>query len=163
MAMRGSFKESFAVEYIPGSTGDSTGKLAAQHPFLDVLWGDGTTVSKFDDWWSDYNQTLATATDRDLDLRSLASGPRGTVTFAEIRGILFKTDTDMTLTVHPTTNPWVSLGAAFSILVGAGTSFRYLCPTDGKLPVGNTNKVLRLKNETLGTATYSIVILGTTA
>lgn len=163
MPMRAELKELFDVRYMPADTDDFTGALLAQLPKLDILWGNGTGTGQFDEWWTTYQEGLPTAQNDDWDLRALTGGPKGNpANFAEVRAIFMFSDTDLTLTVGAA-NPWTALGAAFTMKVFAGEFLRIVCPTDGKMPTTPTDKVLRVTNASGATATYSMLILGTTA
>ena len=162
MPMRGTLKEVYTADFMPPVANDFIGRLKAQIPLLDVVWGDGTDANELDDWWVTYLEGLNTGANDDWDLRSLSGGPRGAVTFGEVRAIFLHTDTDLIMTVGAAT-PWTALGAAFLINIKAGTYFRYICPTDGELPVSGSDKILRITNSSGAAAVYSLAIFGVTA
>lgn len=159
--MRTTFKETFQAAI--RDLGEFAGAQRAQIPQLDELWPDGTTDGEANRFWGTFEKNLATVTNDDWDLRALADGPGGaTVDLREVRAILLYTDTDLTLQPGAA-NGWTALGASASIKVPAGSWFRLICPTDGKLPTGAADKVLRVANNTAGTAVYSLVLIGTSA
>jgi len=164
MPYRAIMKEQYEVDFSPADTNAFTGRSVAQIPRIDTIWGHGNTTGLINAWWVTYQDNLASTANDDWDLRALtgAGNPEGaTVTFAELRAIYLFTNTTLTLSPHPSTNPWTALGAAFSISVKANTYSRYLCDTDRSLPVTVSDKVLRINNPGLTAATYSLAILGT--
>lgn len=144
---------------------DYDGNAQVKFPPMDLRWPDGSTASKANLAWSDYEVTLNTATTRSLDLRSLPSITGGTLTFAEIRaiGIYVKSvqAADALLFAKGAANGFTGFGSAFSMVVQRGSWVWLVCPLDGEYPTGAADKVLDITNSSGGTVTYSLVIVGT--
>jgi hypothetical protein len=155
-------KDSLVVSQ--SQSGDLVGQYLSGFPELDLYLGSGTAANQADLFWTDISVSILTATTRNLDLRALTNGPGGAaVDLREIRGIWFRArDFALTLAVGAA-NGWTALGALFSIVPPAGTWFRVVNPTDGVLPTGAANKVLDLSNASGSTATYDLLIIGTSA
>jgi hypothetical protein len=155
------------VRVLQALTGTYTGADIAAWPELDEAWTEGTTGSKSDRYWCSIGATVATATDVDIDLTSLASGPGGaTVTLAEVRAVFLRNrstnSTTLTIKGSGATNPWVAWGAAL-MLVPVGATFRMVSPVDASLAVSGGSKVIRITNSSGATNTYDILIIGVSA
>lgn len=161
------YKERLQALFEPGTADNALGKLVANFPELDLVWGDGTTADKINGWWCDTERSVNASSNDDLDLTSLpaAGSPDGAaLTLAEVRAIFIFADDDNVsmLTMQPgASNGWTALGASLQLQVEAGAKHRLLCGKDGAWPISGTDKVLRIANGSGGTANYGILILGT--
>lgn len=160
------YKEKLTCLFEPGTADNALGKLAANFPELDLVWGDGTGDNKINGWWCDLERAVASGANDDLDLTALAAAgsPDGAaLNLAEVRAIFIFADDDNTtvLTMQPgASNGWTALGASFSLGLKAQAKYRLLCPDDGAWPTSGTDKVLRIGNASGATANYGILILG---
>lgn len=157
--------EEVSAKKLPDSSEDNAGQLIANYPGMDVLWGNGAGDDQSNAYWCKIARTIASATNDDLDLRSLAAGPGGvTVTFAEIRAIhiLMRAANTTTVTMQPgAADPWTALGASLLLPLEPGSRLTLINPLDGTWPVTITDKVLRLANSAGAIATYDILLVGT--
>lgn len=152
-----------SVLSINAENGDYEGQLRAKFPDLDLLWASGTNASEADRLITDYGATLTTGSTRSLDLRSIANALGGTTTFAEVRAIGFRLR-DQPLTIGKGgSNGWTGLGASWTLTPPIGTWFFLVNSEDGRLPTGASDKVIDIANASGSTATYDLVILGTSA
>lgn len=155
------FKDSlFVSQSISGDYGG--GAYQSGFPDFDQYWSSGTGSSQADLFWEDIGVTLATATTRNLDLRALTSGPGGsTVDMREIRYFAMRCRDFALLIAKGAANGFTGFGSAFSLVIPAGMWFRLVDPTDGKVPTGAADKVLDITNSSGSTATYDLLIVGT--
>ncbi len=154
---------------ITAENGDYAGNVRLRFPQLDERWVAGTTEGKANLGWSDYEAEIADGATRNLDLRAL-TGPLGsTLTMVEVRAIgIFVRNEDSPATPELTiakgaSNGFTGLGAAFSVKIKGGTWFWLVCPKDGKISTGASDKVLDISNASGATVTYSLVVIGTSA
>ena len=115
-------------------------------------------------------RTLAASGTEDLDLAGSLSSPYGaTLTFVELRAILFKaaaTNTNNVRVTRPAANGVpLFLAASDGIDVPPGGVFMWSCPADGKVTVtAATGDLITVTNSSSGTSvTYDVVIIGTSA
>lgn len=115
-------------------------------------------------------RTLAASGTEDLDLAGVLASPYGaTLTFAEIRAIMFKasaTNTNNVRVTRPAANGVpLFLAASDGIDVPPGGVFLWSCPADGKLPVtAATGDLITVTNSAAGTpVTYDVIIVGTSS
>jgi hypothetical protein len=167
ISTRMTWREVLSGLYIPDPTDNFGGAFAMSHPLLDILWPYGTSANQFDRFWCDVGRTIASNTNDDLDLNALAAAasPSGAaVSLAEVRAILlyWRSANTTNATLQPgASNGWTALGASFLKTIKPGTYERMICGVDGAYPVGGSDKVLRIANSTGATATYDILIVGT--
>lgn len=160
-------RETITIRRVPDSDEDFLGDQVAYVPAMDLSWADGTSTGESDLTACDVGLSISGSGTASLDLNALAKGPGGaTVAFAEVRAILIRvpsTNGD-DITVSPNvTNGWTALGSSLSIDIQPGTYFRYVCPTDGRLPVSASDKVLDFANNSGSAVTLDICILGVSA
>lgn len=162
MGLRTSLKVQFDCKY--QSAVDYNATFEATMPGIpDFVWPDGTVVNTADQVYADVGVTLATATTRNLDLRSLIT-PRGaSQQFADVRLIMIRCR-DYALTfAKGASDGWTGLGSAWTMTLPAGTWFCLSNPTDGAMVTGASNKVIDITNASGSTATYDVIVVGTTA
>jgi hypothetical protein len=128
----------------------------------------GTGANQVDKIFAD-QRSLATGATEDLDLVGTAlTDPFGVaVSFTKVKGIFIKAaDTNTTdLTIGNGTNPFVGwFGAgAHTLKVPPGGIVFLSAPVNGLAPVASTGDILKVANAAGATATYNIVIIGTSA
>jgi hypothetical protein len=131
-----------------------------------VNFANGTGNSQADLFWDD-TRTLATATAESLDLAgSLSKALGGTLTLVGLKAIL------VTAASANTTNLTVGGGATTvplftatndSITVRPGGAFLWVAPNTGVVVTATTADLLEISNAAGASATYSIMVVGTSA
>lgn len=129
----------------------------------DFVWPDGTVLNTADQVYADVGVTLATASTRNLDLRSLVTPLGVSQQFVEVRLIMIRCR-DYALTfANGASNGWTGLGSAWTLTLPAGTWMCLANPLDAKMPTTASDKVIDISNASGSTATYDVIIVGTTA
>lgn len=137
------------------------GGRAVVVPEESFRWPDGTGEGEADEAWARADGTIADSADVDVDLAALTQGPEGSsVQLAEVRWLRIVTDQPLTLTPSAA-DGWTALGASASVLIPAGTTT--IRAGDGGLPVSGSDKSVNLANGSGSEATYTLVLVGTSA
>jgi hypothetical protein len=162
MGLRTSLKVQFDCEH--RSSLDYEISARATMPGIpDFTWPDGTVLNTADQVYADTGVTLATASTRNLDLRSLTTPLGVSQQFVEVRLIMIRCR-DYALTfAKGAANGWTGLGSAWTMTLPAGTWFCITNPLDAKMPTTASDKVIDISNASGQTATYDVIFVGTTA
>ena len=162
MGLRTALKVQFDCKY--QTSADYNTSFEATMPGIpDFVWPDGTVLNTSDQVYADIGVTLATATTRNLDLRSLVTPLGAAQIFAEVRLIMIRCR-DYALTFEDgAANGWTGLGNGWKLIPPAGTWLCLANASDGRLPTTASDKVIDITNASGSTATYDIIIVGTTA
>ena len=129
----------------------------------------GTGAGAADMAWHD-QRTVAASGNEDLDLAGVLTGPLGgTLTFARIKGLIFKAadaNVNNVQVTRPAANgvPWL-LAAGDGIALAPGEVFAWLSPTaTGKAVTAGTADLINVANSGAGTGvTYDVIIIGASA
>lgn len=147
----------------------ATGTFNPVVSYLDTL-ASGTAADQADVLFTD-TRSLASAGTEDLDFAGVLAGAFGaTATFAKVKMIVFIADgantTRLTIS-RPASNGLVIFGAASGALASLGANgvfFVYDPGTTGVCAVtAATGDLLTITNGSGATATYKVVLLGTSA
>lgn len=136
---------------------------------LDFALSSGTGAGQADLMFTDI-RTLAASGTENLDLAgSLTDAYGATLTFVEVRAVLFKADSgntnDVEITQPSSNGVPLFLAAGDGIALGPGGVFLWACPADASVTVtASTGDLLTVTNGSSGTSvTYQVVILGCSA
>lgn len=139
------------IRLAENTTANTTGTV--KHDITETYtWtlGEGTGANQLDDFWSADFSLAATSTTYDL---TALTGPRGTVAFTKVKGILIyvstATDGHTLLVGNAATNAWFApfSGATVTHEVMAGGAWftnSHLAQTTNPWTVNSTNKNLKL-------------------
>jgi hypothetical protein len=140
------------------------GSVAPNWAPLDVQWADGNDANEANLAWSTINNSIANGATESIDLRALAGVFGTTLTMVEVRAILFRAKSGGGLTIKiGGTNGFDALGAAWTLYCPLGTHLHFICPTDGVLVTGASDKTIDIVNASGAAATYDLVVIGTAA
>jgi len=162
MGLRTALKVQFDCKY--QTSGDYNSVIEATMPGIpDFVWPDGTVLNTADQVYADIGVTLATASTRNLDLRSLIT-PLGTgQQFVEVRLLMVRCRDRALTFAKGGTNGWSGLGSAWTLTLPAGTWICLANALDASLPTTASDKVIDISNESGSIATYDVIVVGTTA
>lgn len=159
MGLRTVFRVLFDFEF--SDDGDYLGVLRSGFANPDLLLANGATAGKANVPYSDVGVTLADGATRNLDLRNLTGPKGGALLFAEVRLLAIRCRDGALTFAKGASNGWTGLGSSWTIKLPSGSWTYLVCPTDGVLSTGAADRVIDITNNSGGTVTYDLVVVGT--